>query len=165
MLLEKQKLILFRGRHNSDCFFNKLPKDIFLEIIRFCNHPDNDINTALKLTADGSVDEITLPDGRKTHAIELLLEMLKKNPRLLLQAGNVQTAGGIEIKRVSIYEFCLGAGDPDLAKKIEPSFAGMIDDASNKIDGENEHQRQYNRYKPHIDKLAEQVKAETPALI
>lgn len=162
MLTENQKLILFRGRHNANCLFSQLPKDMFLEIIRFCNNPDSDINTALKLVADGSEDEITLPDGRKTNAVALLLEMLEKNPRLLLEAGNVKTASGMEVKRVTIYEFCLGAGDPDLAKKIEPFFAKMIDEVGNKIDGETEHQRQYNRYKPHIDRLAEQIKSNTP---
>jgi hypothetical protein len=136
---------------------------------------------ALKLAADGSEDEIKLPNGTKTNAIKLLLKMLEESPRLLLLKCKVKTAGGVEVDDVTIYEFCLGAGDPDLAKLIEPYFAKIKDEEDpslvkltksyfekitgekvDVIDGKRERQRQYARYKPYIDALAKQVESKTP---
>lgn len=170
-------------RARQEINFETTPDHIAV-IERFQSKPDlENIAKALKLAADGSVDEIPHPEdkNKKTNAVELLLEMLEKNSRLLLLRGSVKTAGGVEVNDVTIYEFCLGAGDPELAKLVEPYFAKISDEKDpifvkliesyfekitgkkdNTIDGESERQRQYARYKPYIDALVKQVESETP---
>jgi len=83
-------------------------------------------------------------------AVNKLLKMLAKNPSLLREKGNVITRGGDEVRGVTVYEFCLGAGDPDLAGWIAPYFDKIQD-------GEAERERQYNRYKPYIDAMQTQA--------
>ncbi len=71
------------------------------------------------------------------------------DPRLLLEAGNVKTPGGDEVRRVTLYEFLLGTGDYELAEKVELYFAIIKD-------GAQERRRQYQRYRPHIEGLLNQ---------
>ena len=75
--------------------------------------------------------------------------MLETNPRLLLQAGNVKTPGGDEIRRVTLYEFLLGAGDYELAKIVQGYFSKITN-------GEQDRIRQYERYRPHIEGMLTQ---------
>ncbi len=81
--------------------------------------------------------------------VDTLLAMLEANPRLLLKAGNVITPGGLDVRGVTIYEFLLGAGDPNLAKRVEPFFEKLEN-------GQNERTRQFERYRPHIDAMLTQ---------
>ncbi len=94
----------------------------------------------------------------KKEDVAALLGMLKADPSLLLQAGNVITPGGDEIRRVTIYEFLLGAGDYELAKEVQGYFS--------KIEyGEPQRIRQYERYKPHIDGMLTQKPYDLEPLI
>jgi hypothetical protein len=77
--------------------------------------------------------------------VTILIDMLQANPRLLLQRGDVITPGGDEIRRVTIYELLLGAGDPELAEKVQAYF-----------DDDQERMRQYERYRPHIEGMLTQ---------
>lgn len=81
--------------------------------------------------------------------IAVLLAMLEANPQLLLKAGDVITPGGLDVRGVTIYECLLGAGDLDLAMKVEPFFEKIEN-------GENERKRQYERYRPHIEGMLRQ---------
>jgi hypothetical protein len=66
------------------------------------------------------------------------------------------TRGSVPVIRTTLYEFFLGEGDPASAKRIEFGFAEIPN-------GEGERIRQYERYKPHIEALAEQIKLKKPA--
>ena len=90
--------------------------------------------------------------------VTALLALLKANPNLLLQTGNVKTPGGDEVPCVTIYEFLLGAGDYELAKMVQDYFAEIEG-------GEEERIRQYERYKPHIDNLLNQKPYDLSPLI
>jgi hypothetical protein len=170
-LLRARQQFIFETTPTSYCVIEKFQSKLDSE----------NLSKALNLAADGSEVEIALPEGTKTNAIQLLLKMLEESPRLLLLKGNAKTAGGVLVNDVTIYEFCLGAGDPDLAKLIEPYFATIKDEEdpslikltqsyfekitgkkADEIDGESERQRQYARYKPYVDALAKQVESKTP---
>ena len=91
-----------------------VPLDVIRYISDFGQDPNNEIHVALRLAASGLQADI-----------DLLVEMVRANPRLLLQAGNVRTRGGVEVIRTTLYEFFLGEGDPDGAKAIEFGFAEL----------------------------------------
>jgi hypothetical protein len=97
-------------------------------------------------------------------------KMLKKNPRLLLQAGDVVAPSGDLICRVSPYELALCIGDhhPDMIPMIAAFFAHPSIEG-----GEAERKIQYARYKNDIDNMLKQkpydfswiieiIKASTP---
>ena len=66
------------------------------------------------------------------------------------------TRGGVVVKRIKLYEFFLGEGDPESAKQIEFGFANIPQ-------GEEERLRQYERYRPPIEALAKQLESKQPA--
>src|SRR3990167_2786308 len=68
---------------NRDCF----PIDLIREISDF---HDPEADTLVQLIADGNKDAAK--------------KMLEANPRLVLQAANVTTMGGLTLKRVTPYE-------------------------------------------------------------
>ena len=77
--------------------------------------------------------------------------MLEINPRLVLQAGNVQTPSGLNVIHTTPLECALGAGDPEMAKMIARYFD------SDKITGGAEvRERQYARYRPHLENILKQ---------
>ncbi|KTD63446.1 hypothetical protein [Legionella shakespearei] len=133
---EVYTMILLRNRNNN--IFSKLPIEIILEISDFGQNPNSDIANALHHAAYARQEDVTA-----------LLAMLDKNPSLLLQAGNVVTPGGDEWKRVTIYEFLLGAGDYELAKQVQEYFSKIEQ-------GEQRRIAQYERYKPHIEGMLTQ---------
>jgi hypothetical protein len=139
-------LLMFRNRENN--IFSALPPEYFYYgLIGVEQNPNSDIAIALRLAADG-----------EERAIKELIAMLDRNPRLLLQAGNVMTRGGLYVKRVTLYEFFLGAGDPDAAARIAPNF--------DKIEGgAGQRDRQYARYKPYIDGMLAQTPYDLRPLI
>lgn len=129
-------MLMLRKREGN--IFSGLPRDVFFCLMNVEQYPNSDIAIALRLAADG-----------EEQAINELTAMLDCNPRLLLQAGNVMTRGGLYVKRVTLYEFFLGAGDPGAAARITPYFE--------RIDGgESQRMKQYARYKPHIDGMLTQ---------
>lgn len=131
---EQVYTMLLMNQRNDNLFF-KLPLEVIVHISDQNQGVDTDIAKALHYTAYARNEDITA-----------LLNMLDTAPRLLLQSGNVQTPGGDIWKRVTIFEFCLGSGDFDLAAKIIPYFT--------KIDGGKIQMRyQYERYKPHIETM------------
>lgn len=136
------EMILIRNRENS--LLSALPNEV-LQYIAATNNPLDKINEALRLAASSIEEDMVT-----------LVAMINANPRLLLQAGNVMTRGGVEVIRTTLYEFFLGAGDPDGARRIQFGFAKIPN-------GEAERLRQYSRYKPHIDALAKQIELKIPA--
>src|SRR3990167_7477005 len=87
--------------------------------------------------------------------IDVVLAMIKANPRLLLQRGDVVTRGGTKIINTTVYEFFLGSGHTEalLAMRDANLFALLPGD------GEAERMHQYDRYRPHIEQLREDVQA------
>ena len=144
MLNREQRLMLFKARRTTNCLFSNLPVELIREIGLFgCD--DTAFNKALRHAALGT-------DGD----LAIVVEMVKANPRLLLQTGHVVTRGGVGVRYTTLYEFFLGEGDPDAAKQIEFGFANIPN-------GENERKRQYEQYEPHIKALAKQVASKQPA--
>jgi len=147
MITRDQFYNLMALHQRGDNVFSTLPPEILVEIYKTKSSKNSDIFKALDFAADAEQD-----------AVDNLLVMLDKDPSLVLQAGNVVTRGGNTIIGVTPYEFALGAGDPELAAKIAPYF--------DKISGgEAERERQYNRYKPHIDAMQTQAPYDLNSLI
>jgi hypothetical protein len=148
MLLLRKRGDIFSG-HSNDINLIRIISD-------YGQDPSNDIHVALRLAASGL-----------QHDIDRLVEMVKTDPRLLLQAGNVITRGGVEVIRTTLFEFFLGEGDPDGAKAIEFGFAElskMKGEDGEFLDGEKERHRQYERYRPHIEALAKQIESKQPTI-
>ena len=137
MITREQIYTMLMMKKHGDNFFSALPIELIKEISD-CEDPNSEIASALKHAAYARKEDV-----------DALLALLDKNPNLLLQAGNVQTPGGDEIKRVTLYEFLLGAGDYQLAGIIQAYF-DTIDH------GEQERIRQYERYRPHIEGMLTQ---------
>ena len=134
-------------RQRQETLFSTLPIELIQEISDYGQDPNSDIANALHHAAYARKEDV-----------EALLIMLDKNPRLLLQAGNVTTPGGDEIRRVTLYEFLLGAGDYELAEKVQAYFE--------KIEhGSQERIRQYERYRQHIEGMLTQKPYDLSPLI
>lgn len=129
-------ILMLRKRGNN--FFSNLPMELIVEISDYGQDPNSDIAKALYHAAYARQEDVAA-----------LIKMLDTNPRLLLQAGNVITPGGDEIRRVTLYEFLLGAGDYDLAEIVQGYFSEIEN-------GTQERLHQYERYKPHIEGLLTQ---------
>ena len=140
-------MLKFSKRDNN--FFSTLPPELIREIATFDEGPNSDIGKALKYAAYARQDDVAA-----------LLKMLDDNPGLLLETGNVKTPGGDEIRRVTIYEFALGAGDYELAEKVQSYFSKI-----KTKDAEQQRICQYERYKPHIDGMLEQKSYDLGPLI
>lgn len=134
-------------RQRQDTLFSTLPIELIQEISDYGQDPNSDIAKALHHAAYARKEDV-----------EALLTMLDKNPRLLLQAGNVTTPGGDEIRRVTLYEFLLGAGDYELAGIVQVYFDKIVH-------GEQERIRQYERYRPHIEGMLTQKPYDLEPLI
>lgn len=131
-------MLILNARNNN--FFSTLPTELIREIARFDEGPNSDIGKALNYAAYARQEDVTE-----------LLKMLDENPSLLLETGNVKTPGGDEIQRVTIYEFALGAGDYELAEKVQGYFSKI-----QAKDAEQQRICQYERYKPHIEGMLKQ---------
>ncbi|MBN9231419.1 MAG: hypothetical protein J0I93_11280 [Legionella sp.] len=125
-------------KKRGDTLFSVLPIELIKEISEYGQSPNSDIATALKYAAYARKEDV-----------DALKKMLDANPRLLLEAGNVQTPGGDEIRHATLYEFLLGAGDDELAGIVQGYFAKLDN-------GGQERVRQYERYKPHIEGMLTQ---------
>lgn len=133
MITRDQIKIMLMMRNRGNNVFSNFPEELIQQISDYGQDPKSEIATALHHAAYARQEDV-----------DALLAMLIKNPRLLLQAGNVQTPGGDEVRRVTLYEFLLGAGDAELAGIVQ----GYFDKIEN---GEQERIRQYERYRPHIE--------------
>lgn len=132
---------VFALRRDTCSFFNRLPQDVVSKINNFY------IADALHYAAY----------ARKAD-VDALMDLLDKNPQLLLTAGNVITPAGDDVRNVTPYEFALGAGDPDLAQQIGTYFARIPS-------GEEERLRQYEPYRPHIEGMLTQQPYDLTPLI
>jgi hypothetical protein len=138
MITREQIYTMLMMNKRRDTLFSALPKELIKKISDYGQNPKSEIATALKHAAFAQKKDV-----------EALLALLDKNPMLLLQAGNVQTPGGDKVRRVTLYEFLLGAGDNELA--------GIVQGYFDKIDhGKQERIRQYERYRPHIEGMLTQ---------
>ncbi|MFU7598281.1 hypothetical protein ACM9VS_05550 [Legionella pneumophila] len=147
MITREQIYTMLMMNNRRDTLFSALPIELIKEISDYGQNPNSEIAIALNHAAYAQKEDV-----------EALLALLDKNPRLLLQAGNVQTPGGDEVRRVTLYEFLLGAGDDELA--------GIVQGYFDKIDnGEQERIRQYERYKPHIEGMLTQKPYDLKSLI
>ena len=138
-------LLMLRNRQGS--IFSTLPMDVIREISAHSLNLNTDIEQALHHAAYARLEDV-----------DALLSMLDKNPRLLLQRGDVQTPGGDVHKRITIYEFLLGDGDYELALKVKAYF--------DKIDnGELIRSRQEEPYRPLIEGMLTQKPYDLTPLI
>lgn len=168
MLTREQLYYMLLLRKNEGNIFHDLPVEIFDQIIQATGNRAGNRDSAspifdyndYKIRHEHS--EIAKALRHAAYArkedVAALLGMLDKNQHLLLEAGNVMTPGGLYCIRVTIYEFLLGAGDPDLAAKVQPYFAKIPN-------GENERIRQYERYRPHIEGMLKQKPHDITPLI
>lgn len=154
MLTREQLYTMLLLRNREDNIFSVLPDELINHIGNINNHPDSEINVALRLAASAMEEDM----------VELV-KMVTANPRLLLQAGNVVTRGGVPVMRTMLYKFFLCEGDPAGAKRIEFGFAELskLKDVEGKfIDGEKERLCQYERCRPHIEAWAKQIESKIP---
>ncbi|OGT59429.1 MAG: hypothetical protein A3F14_03840 [Gammaproteobacteria bacterium RIFCSPHIGHO2_12_FULL_43_28] len=134
---------------NRDCF----PIDLIREISDF---HDPEADTLVQLIADGNKDAAK--------------KMLEANPRLVLQAANVTTMGGLTLKRVTPYE-CALIGDPDMALMVGEYFEKieLKDNSIKKEDFVNEckklREEQFKRYEAAIDNMLNVKPYDIKALI
>lgn len=143
MLPRGQMEVLRIMARRTDGLFPLAPE--LVEVIgRVEPEEGSEINQALRYAANATQEDVSA-----------LLQMLDENPELLLEAGNVVTPGGLDCRRVTIYEFCLGAGDPKLAIEVQKRFAKLSDPAR----GKAERERQYALYAPHIKNMLEEQQA------
>ncbi|MCL5272275.1 MAG: hypothetical protein M1486_02990, partial [Gammaproteobacteria bacterium] len=149
MLSREQIYTMLMLRNREGNFFSTLPLELIKEISTFDEGPSSDIGKALEYAAYARKEDV-----------DALLKMLDDNPRLLLETGNVKTPGGDDIRRVTIYEFALGAGDYELAEKVQGYFSKIKTN-----DTEQQRARQYERYKPHIEGMLEQKPYDLTPLI
>ena len=83
-----------------------------------------------------------IANGKK----EAVKKMLDKNPRLVLQAANTMTPGGLSLIGVTPYECALACGDPDMALMIGEYFEKFEG-------GIEERAAQFKRYEKSIDNM------------
>ena len=146
MLSHAQVDKLFALRNDRTSFFSLLPPDVadVISCVDYDTNPNSEIGIALRHAA-------TCEKADR----DVLVEMVKANPRLLLQAGDVKTRGGVLVKRIKLYEFFLGEGDPDGANQIAFGFQNIVT-------GKEEREHQSERYRAHIAALANKIKKKQP---
>lgn len=141
--------MLYGLRDSRSSFFSQAALDVTRQISLYY---DFDINSEIGVALQHAA-------ARQTNENELI-SMLKKKPHLLLQRGRVITPEGNDVRGVTLYEFLLGSGDPDFAKKIQPYFAEIKG-----IDGEAECLQQYERYRSDIENIKRQTPYDLKLLI
>lgn len=137
-------LLLLRQRGSN--VFGKLPVEIIREISNV-GQALSGVETALHHAASA-----------KKEDVEALTVMLDANPGLVRDVGNVITPGGLDVRHVTLYEFALGAGDPELAELIGSYFSKIPH-------GETEKAKQYQAYKPCIEGMLTQTSYDLSGLI
>lgn len=95
-------------RKHTNHPFKTIDKRLYPSIITTTVVLENPLNVLLKYTAYGQSDEVKA--------------ILEKNPRFLLERGNVIDPAGNVIKGVSAYECALGAGDDEMGSMIRGYF-------------------------------------------
>lgn len=126
-------LSIFARKIDANVDFSPL-NDTIDNIMQVGLEHDAEFEEALHHVAYGKLDEVK--------------QMLANNPHLLLQAGTVVTPGRLTVRRTTLLECALGAGDPEMAEIILPYF-------DNIEGGEEVKQSQLERFRPHIDGIME----------
>lgn len=135
MLIRSQVINMIKGRYDSGSLFSLLPKEI-IRRIKYSSTPDQDFLDALKNTADGKLEE--------------LRAKLERNPRLVLQAGDVVTPAGLLILDTTILECAIGGGeDKEMIEMIKSYFFKLPG-------GEEAMESQIERYRPCIEGMQNQ---------
>ena len=137
MLNRSQLYALLLARKHSGNLFSVVPRDLISLIGSYCESPRSEISTLLLHIAYG-------------HLL-CAKAMLELNPRLVLQAGNVETPSGLKVMRTTPLECALGAGDPEMVRMIEPYFESHLIEG-----GAIVREEQYARYRPHIENMLKQ---------
>jgi hypothetical protein len=154
MLSREQVYTMLMFREKKGNLFSPLPPELIQRISYFgkdllMNEVDNitgsDIDKALRLAADG-----------QEGALNELTAMLEEEPRLLLEAGNVKTRGGLLVTCTTILEFFITSLDPVAVARVVPYFSKFEG-------GEAQKENQFARNRPHIDALVKQIEAKLPA--
>ena len=131
-------LLASHSKNNPDNPFSNMPKEV-IRNIKYLPNPDPDFLDALKETTDGQLKE--LRDR---------LQKAKSDPvklkSLLLQAGDVTTPGGLEVRGTTLLECAIGSGDPEIVALIKPYFLEFEE-------GVEEREIQLERYRHCIEEI------------
>ena len=155
MLTRSQTTFLLWARHsknNRDNPFFNMPKEI-IRRIKYLPSPDQDFMDALKEVAEGKLTE--LRDRLEQAKLSPNQEKLKN---LLLQAGDVITPCGLEVRGTTLLECAIGSGDPEIIDLIKPYFLAFEE-------GEEEREIQLERYRHCIEEIETQKPDDLTGLI
>ena len=127
------------------------PADKLLETIRLMSISNQSLYVLFKpkLTKSAVKKTLALAADSSVHAVPKLLKMLDKNPRLLLESGNVITRSDLIVENVTVYEFLLGAGDSDLSEQVATYFTKFEG-------GDDARIKQEEKYRPYIEGMLKQ---------
>ena len=137
MLNRSQLITLFGLNRRNNTPLNRWSNDIRQFIVKTSSatfHPQSDIAKLLRHIACGNL-----------VAAKAMLEV---DPRLVLQAGCTETPSGLKLLHTTPLECALGAGDPEMAKMIEPYF-----DAKQIKGGAMVRDEQYAHYRQLIEDM------------
>ncbi len=121
---------IFKKKYDEGKITHPVNNDVIGHIMEVGPDHDPEFEEALHHVAYGNLDKVD--------------DMLNNNPHLLLQAGTVVTPSGLTVKRTTLLECALGAGDPEMAD-IMLSYFDYIEE------GEEVKQSQLERFRPHIE--------------
>jgi hypothetical protein len=108
MLIRSQVITLLKGRYDSRSSFFKMPYEV-IRHMKYSQTPDQEFLGALKDVADGKLEELRVK--------------LEKDPRLVLQAGDVVTPAGLQVQDTTLLECAIGAGeDKEMIEMIKSYF-------------------------------------------
>lgn len=143
MLNREQRLMLFKARRTPNCLFSNLPVEIIREISEF-GRDDTEFNTALHHVAYGELEAIKVILDEASHKQDN-----RKLKELLLLSGTARTPAGLIVKHTTLVECALGSGDPEMIEMIKPYFSKFEG-------GEEEKEKQLERYRPCIEAMEKQ---------
>jgi hypothetical protein len=137
MLTREQLHAFLCMRKRKNTLFSAMPRDLinYMSQTSMANFSEN--SEIAKL-----LHHIAYGDLQSAKA------MLEVNPRLVLQAGHTETPSGLKVLHTTPLECALGAGDPEMAKMIEPYF-----DSDKFSGGAEVREIQYLRYRQHINDM------------
>jgi hypothetical protein len=137
MLNRSQLITLFGLNRRNKTWLNRWPNDMRQFIVKTSSatfNPQSDIARLLRHIAYGN--------------LVAAKAMLEADPRLVLQAGDTETPSGLKVLHTTPLECALGAGDPEMAKMIEPYFEAKEIDG-----GATVREEQYAHYRQHIEDM------------
>ncbi|OGT41796.1 MAG: hypothetical protein A3F42_02195 [Gammaproteobacteria bacterium RIFCSPHIGHO2_12_FULL_37_34] len=142
MLNREQKLMLFKARRTPNCLFSTLPVELIREISEF-GRDDTAFNEALHHVAYGELEKVQAMLEEASRAQDKT-----KLKELLLLSGTAMTPA-VTVKHTTLLECALGSGDPEMIEMIKSYFSKFEG-------GEEEKERQLERYRPCIKAMENQ---------